>query len=596
MVQNLFKIGFFESSGSLSEDFLYLSKKEKSEKFYLLNDLSKEKTRKFDLLIINLSQESNILPIENITIPYIVITEKESIGIKYFEKGADYFVTRDAKGNYLVLLEIIIEKQKKKERNISNSETNTTDTNKINYSNSETNNKNQDKTALVINKTIRLMPALIIYTDQNLIIKMIGGKSLQELNYNSLDFVGKKLDDIYPKDFSNKVYENYELRELINFKGKFFDSWSTQIYDDDGKKNGYLLILRDITELIINKTKLTESQDRYRILIKSAPIGIFFADIHGNITEVNPVLLKVLASPSEEETKKINILSFEPLVEIGFSNDFKICTKEGKIIEKEIYYKSKWGKYVWMRYHLVCMYSPSGEIIGVQGLIEDITERKNTEEKIKESLREKELLLKEIHHRVKNNFQIISSLLSLQEVSIKDKVSSDVFKDSQNRIKSMALIHEELYKSVDISKIDFEQYIRNLTNYLYQSYISSSDNITFEIQTPSIFLDIETAIPLGLIINEMVSNSLKYAFNSSKKNIQNKIFISISKDIDDIYQLIVSDNGVGISNKIDFRNTDSLGMQLIISLTEQIDGNIDIDCENGTKFSITFKELNYKKE
>lgn len=581
MMQNLFKIGFFESSGSLSEDFIYFSKKEKSEKFYLVNDLSREKIKKFDLLIINLSKDyTNILPVENINIPYIVITDKESLGLKYFEKGAEYFVVVDQQQKYLNVLEIMIEKVKKRTPILTQNITENA----------------EDKVALIINRTMKLMPALIIYTDSSLTIKMVAGKSLQELKYKSSDFLGRNIDCIYSREIVDKIYEKYELRELINFNNKYFDSWSTQIFDDEGKKSGYLLVLRDITEFIVSKKKLTESEDKYKILIKNAPIGIIFADENGNITEVNPVLLQVLASPSEEETKKINVLSFPPLVDIGFAADFRICIKDGTTIEREIYYKTKWGKYVWMRYHLVCMYGQKGEVIGVQALIEDVTERKNTEERIKESLREKELLLKEIHHRVKNNFQIISSLLSLQEVSIKDKISTYVFKDSQNRIKSMALIHEELYKAVDISRIDFEQYIKNLTNYLYQSYISSSDNITFDIQTPSIFLDIETAIPLGLIINELVSNSLKYAFSSSKKNKQNKIFLSIDKDSNELYKLIVSDNGVGIPNKIDFRNTDSLGLQLIISLTEQIDGNIELDSSNGTKFIITFRELNYKKE
>ncbi|MFQ6041306.1 MAG: histidine kinase dimerization/phosphoacceptor domain -containing protein [Candidatus Poribacteria bacterium] len=212
--------------------------------------------------------------------------------------------------------------------------------------------------------------------------------------------------------------------------------------------------------------------------------------------------------------------------------------------------------------------------------------RKQTEEQIKTSLQEKEVLLKEIHHRVKNNMQVIVSLLNLQRRYIKDEKYGEMFRESQNRIRSMALIHEKLYQSENLTNIDFAEYIRSLASTLFQTY-EAYGKIALKMNIEDISLSIDSAIPCGLILNELVSNSLKYAFPEGKEG-EIKIILR-SADENEI-ELIVSDNGVGIPEDVDIKNTESLGLQLVATLTEnQLDGEMQLNRTEGTEFRIKFK-------
>jgi two-component sensor histidine kinase len=212
-------------------------------------------------------------------------------------------------------------------------------------------------------------------------------------------------------------------------------------------------------------------------------------------------------------------------------------------------------------------------------------ERKKAQEQIKASLREKEILLKEIHHRVKNNLQIISSLLNLQAEYLKDTQTIAIFKDSQNRIQSMAIVHEKLYQSEDLATINLSDYIQDLVSNLSYSYEVNLESIVFKIDVEDVLLDIDTAIPCGLIINELISNSLKYAFPRGKSG---EIWIKLKSSAKNQLRLIVSDNGMGLPENFDFNNTESLGLQLVDALTIQLKGTIEIDRARGTKFLITF--------
>lgn len=213
-------------------------------------------------------------------------------------------------------------------------------------------------------------------------------------------------------------------------------------------------------------------------------------------------------------------------------------------------------------------------------------ERKNIENQLQISLEEKKLLLRELHHRVKNNLMIISSLLNLQSTYIKDEESKKIFKESQNRARSMALIHERLYQSTDLKRINFGEYIRTLANDLYHSYVMDPNLIKLNIDVEDIRLDINTSIPLGLIVNELITNSLKHAFPPSS---QGEIKI-IFQTQDEKYLLEVIDDGIGFPKDIDYKNTDSLGLRLVTNLTQQIDGSIEFNTTPGTSFKIIFKE------
>jgi len=236
--------------------------------------------------------------------------------------------------------------------------------------------------------------------------------------------------------------------------------------------------------------------------------------------------------------------------------------------------------------------------------VADITERKRAEEQLKHfneelekgiadrteklnaSLEEKVLLLREIHHRVKNNLQIIISLLNLQSRYIEDERTQQLIRESQNRIRAMALVHEKLYQSKDISKIDLDNYIRFLGNSLFQFYGMKGKGITFTTDMKDISLDINTAIPAGLIINELVSNSLKHAFPGGREG---EISIAIKRENKSL-SILFKDNGVGIPQDFDWRNAKSLGLRLVVSLVEQLSGTIELDRTAGTAFNIVMQE------
>lgn len=227
----------------------------------------------------------------------------------------------------------------------------------------------------------------------------------------------------------------------------------------------------------------------------------------------------------------------------------------------------------------------------VNGMWWNIQKRDN-EKRIKESLEEKEILLKEIHHRVKNNLQIISSLLNLQSRQIKSDHYLNIFKESQNRIKTMALVHEKLYQSKKLSLINFSNYIQSVIINLFHSYNINSDKIQLDIDIDNnISMGIDLAIPCGLIVNELISNSMKYAFPIGSEG---RIYINLKKEGSN-FTMIVSDNGIGLEDDIDIENIESLGLQLVTALVKQIDGNLILDNSNGTKFTISFNTLNKKE-
>jgi PAS domain S-box-containing protein len=223
----------------------------------------------------------------------------------------------------------------------------------------------------------------------------------------------------------------------------------------------------------------------------------------------------------------------------------------------------------------------------IQAVVRDITDRKRDEDRIKASLAEKEVFLKEIHHRVKNNLQVISSLLKLQSRYIQDSRVTEMLRESQNRVRSMALVHEQLYQSKDLSNIDFAEYIQNLAHNLFQAYEIHAEGVELQTTIAPYSVNIDTAVPCGLIVNELVTNCLKYAFNEPKKG---KIKIDFTLQNNGACVLVVSDSGIGFPQDLDYRNARTLGLRLVGSLVKQIRGKIDLLATAGTTFQITFSQ------
>jgi len=215
-------------------------------------------------------------------------------------------------------------------------------------------------------------------------------------------------------------------------------------------------------------------------------------------------------------------------------------------------------------------------------------------DELQNSLREKEVLLKEIHHRVKNNLQIITSLLYLQSLKIDDDETQSIFKDSQNRVKSLALVHEKLYQSKDLARIDFSDYLKNLTNFIFTTYKTNIPNLMIDYDLDEVYLSVEISVPLGLIINELLSNALKYAFAGfdTGQLSENRILLSFKNLSPNKYILCVSDNGKGLPDNFNIDEAESLGLKLVTSLVQQIDGTLEVHPKNKTEFKITFSTDN----
>ncbi len=218
-------------------------------------------------------------------------------------------------------------------------------------------------------------------------------------------------------------------------------------------------------------------------------------------------------------------------------------------------------------------------------------EKEIAQQKIKNSLKEKEVLLKEIHHRVKNNLQIVSSLFFFQSKTITDPQTLEMFRDGQNRVKSMALIHEKLYQSGDLANIDFREYVKKLATFLFQSYGVDQSKIKFKNNVSNIQLSVDQAVPCGLIINELISNSLKHGF---KEKDFGTIEIEMGHDENNDLVMKVKDNGKGIPENIDIGKIDSLGLRLVNNLTLQLNGKVEFLNQNGTLVKVTFQDTRYR--
>jgi PAS domain S-box-containing protein len=355
--------------------------------------------------------------------------------------------------------------------------------------------------------------------------------------------------------------------------------------DAKGRPKAFIGITRDITERKKAEEVLSESEKKFRTLVENANDVIYIITPEG-FQYVNPAFERLTGYLSKEICQKS--FNFWSIIHPDDVNMIK-NREEARKAEKEL--PSRYEFRILAKNGSIKIVEPATVNIGekgeakVMGILRDVTDRIQAEEKMKVSLQEKEVLLREIHHRVKNNMQIISSLLRLQSRTVKDAEVIEKFKESQNRIRSMALIHEKLYQTKDLTRINFAQYIRSLTVHLFHTYKVNPNIIKMITEVKDVFLDINKAIPCGLVLNELVSNSLKHAFPNNKKGeICVRLFVSKQKK----NRLIVSDNGIGLPSTVDFREPETLGLQIVNDLVKQIDGTLRLEQTSGTVVHITF--------
>jgi PAS domain S-box-containing protein len=358
---------------------------------------------------------------------------------------------------------------------------------------------------------------------------------------------------------------------------------ASQIRNTQNILIGVSTIAHDITTRKQAEAALNATETRYRRLFETAQDGILILDADtGQIVEVNPFLIAFLGFSREQFLGK-------KIWEIGLFKDI-VANKENF---EELQRKES------IRYENLPLETADGRNIAVEFVsnvymvndkkviqcnIRDITERKKMTEQIEASLAEKVTLVKEVHHRVKNNLQIIASLLNMQIRKTTDPQTIEALKDSQNRVRSMAIVHEQLYKGKDSAHIDLGNYIRSLGTVIFSSYETGNRGVRFDPDIHDIYVDTNTAIPLGLISNELITNSLKYAFKERKDG---RLSITATEDPAAL-TFIVADNGVGMSPEITLENQPSLGLKLVSTLTDQLNGTVTIDRTGGTRFTFTF--------
>lgn len=449
-------------------------------------------------------------------------------------------------------------------------------------------------------------PLGVIEWDMNFCIVQWNNAAEKIFGWKQSEVMNKKADIIIPeetKKYVNEIWEN-----LVKQKGGerstngnitkdnriiLCDWYNTPLIDDEGRVIGVASLVQDITERVIAEEQIKQQKEYLRKVIDTDPNFVFAKDIEGKFTLVNKALAdNYNVSPDELLGKcDADFNPSMPEVEHFVSDDKEvILSGKPKFIAEENVTDVRTGEVKWYQTIKVPLKGTDGQI-HVLGVAADITARKLAEEMTKRSLIEKELLLKEIHHRVKNNLQIIISLLKLQSKFVFDDRDLEIFNKSRSRIETMSMIHEKLYKSDDLSGIDIGIYLKDLVSHLIKAYQLNTANIDFELNTENIQMTIDTAIPCGLIVNELINNILKHAFPDGYTG---KITLNLQRKEENIL-LEVIDNGIGFPAGFNMNSNDSLGFKLVDTLVKQLDGDINMFNNNGTHFIIEFKELKYKE-
>jgi len=445
---------------------------------------------------------------------------------------------------------------------------------------------------------IENLPQKIFLKDRNSVYISCNENYAWDLGINLQEIAGKTDYDFFPKELADRYRvddkriiesgktEEIEEKYIRDGKEGFVKTVKIPVKDEEGNIIGVQGIFWDITGRKKAEEALRASEEKYRVVFETTGTAIVIVE-DDIISMVNTEFEKLSGYFKEEVEGRKSWKEFivqedlERLKEyyrlykidpdsVPDTYEVKACDRYGNI------------KDIFMRIALI----PNTKKLVVSLL--DITEHKQAEESLRISFKEKEILLREVHHRTKNNLQVILSLLDLQSLTIRDKKMLGGIKDIQNRIRSIALVHEKLYQSKDLSNVNLKNYIQEVTNALIKSYEGSKQRISLILDIDNIFISLDTITTCGLIVNELVSNSLKYAFPDNRKG---KIKIALHATDGKEMELHISDDGIGLPEGLDFRNTKSLGLNLVRWLAEdQLGGEVGLKGKKGTDFLIKFKE------
>ncbi|MBL8132051.1 MAG: PAS domain S-box protein, partial [Anaerolineae bacterium] len=451
---------------------------------------------------------------------------------------------------------------------------------------------------------------LIVIVDETVGIRFASPSVIRTFGYEMSEIVGKcSLDLVHPDDHAlvaNSLAEAIQTRgaslPVIARYRRADGTWRrleciiNNMLDQPAVR-GVVVNARDVTEREAVAEALRQSEEKYRLHFAHINDVIYSFDQRFDIVSMSPSVERILGyKPEEFVGKSVMSLQEKELLAPGYFE--KALSEIGQVLNGQRILDARYEFIAKDGALKIAEISASpvfhgDQIVGAVNVGRDVTERVQAEERLRASLQEKEFLLKEIHHRVKNNLQIVSSLLSLQSGTIDDPQIRALFRDSQNRVSSMALIHERLYRSDSLAQIDFGTYLRDLTGHLLQSYRAGDTGVRLVIAADDIHLDIDAAIPCGLVVSELVSNALKHGFPNGRRG---TISVEMRNAEDAWYELVVRDDGVGFAPKAGLKPSSSLGLQLISRLTGQLGGRLDYDGTAGTTVTIRFpKDLAHQR-
>ncbi len=424
-------------------------------------------------------------------------------------------------------------------------------------------------------------------------------RSVQEITgYTKEEFKTINIGDMYVdpderEQMLKVVAESGQVRDYeVRLKRKDGTVYPALLNIDQVELEGrkvFLSVLRDITERKRAEEALRQAEENFRRSLDDSPLGVRIETKEGKTLYANRAIVEIYGYDSIEELRTIPVKKrYTPESYAEFQiREEKRKRGDNAPYEYEISIVRKNGEVRHLRgLRKEILWNGERQF---QAVSQDITERKRAEEQIQASLKEKEVLLREVHHRVKNNFQVISSLLSMESSKTRNKRIVNLFTEARNKIHAMALIYSELYQRERFDQINMEKYLLELANSIAQTYATKRNRITVNISSSEGNLSVTQAIPCALVLNELISNAFKHAFQRGQKG---KIEVSIQRATDDIVIIRVKDDGIGIPKEIDIYRTDTLGLKLVTTLVlDQLKGNIQMRRENGTEFIIEFKIL-----
>jgi PAS domain S-box-containing protein len=449
-----------------------------------------------------------------------------------------------------------------------------------------------------LHEFLEAAPDAIVVVDREGVITTANELAARMFGYSPSELSGKKIEVLVPERYQHIHMVHREQyvsgprkrpmgagRALTGLK-KDGSEFPIEISLSPLRSEGafrVISIIRDLTDRL-------RSEAKFRGFLESAPDAVVVVNDKGEIVTINSLTEKMFGYSRDELLgKEVEVLVPQRYhqTHVGQRSAYSAEPRTRPMgAGRELTGQRKDGSEFPVEISLSPLETEGGTL--VISIVRDVTQRHQAEAQIKASLREKEVLLKEIHHRVKNNLQITSSLLKLQSGYIQDPRAREMFAESQNRIRSMALVHEKLYQSSDLSRIDFSDYIRSLASLLFRSFGVDRERIALKIEGDHIFLSVETAVPCGLIVNELLSNCIKHAFPEGSEG---EVVVGIHGSEPGGYVISVKDTGVGLPKDLDLEQTETLGLQLVRTLAGQLRAEVNALREGGTEFRIRFMEV-----